>query len=85
MLSMIDTGQDCEAHPAFWAPFVLVGEELDHGLSDNAFEFGLLGNTFVRFIRALDAIQPFVAFGRKQLRYCIYAARSGWASDSEAV
>lgn len=26
MLSMIDTGQDYEAHPAYWAPFVLVGE-----------------------------------------------------------
>jgi tetratricopeptide (TPR) repeat protein/CHAT domain-containing protein len=27
MLSMIDTGKAYEAHPAFWAPFVLVGEE----------------------------------------------------------
>jgi CHAT domain-containing protein len=26
MLSMIKTGKDYEAHPAFWAPFVLVGE-----------------------------------------------------------
>jgi CHAT domain-containing protein/Tfp pilus assembly protein PilF len=26
MLSMIATGKDYEAHPAFWAPFVLVGE-----------------------------------------------------------
>src|SRR5215470_5414540 len=26
MLSMIDTGKDYQAHPAFWAPFVLVGE-----------------------------------------------------------
>jgi tetratricopeptide (TPR) repeat protein/CHAT domain-containing protein len=26
MLSMIDTDKDYEAHPAFWAPFVLVGE-----------------------------------------------------------
>jgi CHAT domain-containing protein len=26
MLSMITTGKDFEAHPAFWAPFVLVGE-----------------------------------------------------------
>jgi CHAT domain-containing protein/tetratricopeptide (TPR) repeat protein len=26
MLSMIDTGKDYESHPAFWAPFVLVGE-----------------------------------------------------------
>jgi len=26
MLSMIDTGKDYEAHPAFWAPFVVVGE-----------------------------------------------------------
>lgn len=25
MLAMIDKGQDFEAHPAFWAPFVLVG------------------------------------------------------------
>jgi tetratricopeptide (TPR) repeat protein/CHAT domain-containing protein len=26
MMSMIATGEDFEAHPAFWAPFVLVGE-----------------------------------------------------------
>jgi CHAT domain-containing protein len=26
MLSMITSGKDFEAHPAFWAPFVLVGE-----------------------------------------------------------
>jgi CHAT domain-containing protein/tetratricopeptide (TPR) repeat protein len=26
MLSLISTGKDYEAHPAFWAPFVLVGE-----------------------------------------------------------
>ena len=26
MLSMIDIGKEYEAHPAFWAPFVLVGE-----------------------------------------------------------
>jgi CHAT domain-containing protein len=26
MLDMIATGKDYEAHPAFWAPFVLVGE-----------------------------------------------------------
>ena len=26
MLAMIDTGKDYEAHPSFWAPFVLVGE-----------------------------------------------------------
>jgi CHAT domain-containing protein len=26
MLSMIDTGNPYEAHPAFWAPLVLVGE-----------------------------------------------------------
>jgi CHAT domain-containing protein/tetratricopeptide (TPR) repeat protein len=26
MLSMIDSGKEYEAHPAFWAPFVLVGE-----------------------------------------------------------
>jgi CHAT domain-containing protein len=27
MLSMINTAKDYEAHPAFWAPFVLVGED----------------------------------------------------------
>jgi CHAT domain-containing protein len=26
MLSLITTAKDYEAHPAFWAPFVLVGE-----------------------------------------------------------
>ena len=26
MLSLLRTGQDAEAHPSFWAPFVLVGE-----------------------------------------------------------
>jgi CHAT domain-containing protein len=26
MPKLIDKGQDIEAHPAFWAPFVLVGE-----------------------------------------------------------
>ena len=26
MLSLIDKGTPQEAHPAFWAPFVLVGE-----------------------------------------------------------
>ena len=26
MLAMIDTGEAREAHPAFWAPFVVVGE-----------------------------------------------------------
>jgi len=26
MQAMIDSGKDYEAHPAFWAPFVLVGE-----------------------------------------------------------
>jgi CHAT domain-containing protein len=26
MLAMIDSGQDAQAHPAFWLPFVLVGE-----------------------------------------------------------
>jgi hypothetical protein len=26
-LSLSDAGKPCEAHPAFWAPFVLVGEE----------------------------------------------------------
>ena len=53
-------------------------------LSDNAFEFGFLGDTFVPFIRALDAIQPFVAFGGKQLHYFIYAARSGGLASEAA-
>jgi CHAT domain-containing protein len=26
MLSMIDKGEKREAHPAYWAPFVVVGE-----------------------------------------------------------
>jgi CHAT domain-containing protein len=26
MLSMIESGRDYEAHPAFWAPFVIVGK-----------------------------------------------------------
>jgi CHAT domain-containing protein len=26
MLALMDTGTSGEAHPAFWAPFVLVGE-----------------------------------------------------------
>jgi hypothetical protein len=26
MLDMIDRGQPHEAHPSFWAPFVVVGE-----------------------------------------------------------
>jgi CHAT domain-containing protein len=26
MLDLIDEGKTYEAHPAFWAPFVLVGE-----------------------------------------------------------
>jgi hypothetical protein len=52
-------------------------------LSDNAFEFSLLGNTFVRFIRALDAIQRLVAFGWEQLRYFVYATRSGLASEAD--
>jgi CHAT domain-containing protein len=26
MLAMIDKGEALEAHPAYWAPFVLVGE-----------------------------------------------------------
>ncbi len=26
MLAMIDSGKPHEAHPAFWAPFVVVGE-----------------------------------------------------------
>ena len=26
MLAMIDTGKPHEAHPAYWAPFVVVGE-----------------------------------------------------------
>jgi hypothetical protein len=54
--------------------------------SDNAFEFGLLGNTFVRFIRALDAIQPFVALGWKQLRYFIHAdALASETSDTVRI
>jgi hypothetical protein len=51
--------------------------EFDRMLSGDAFEFGLLGNTFVWFVRALDAIQPFTALGWKQLRYFIYTAGSG--------
>jgi hypothetical protein len=26
MLAMIDTGEPREAHPTYWAPFVVVGE-----------------------------------------------------------
>jgi CHAT domain-containing protein len=26
MLALIETGKPYEAHPAFWAPFVVVGE-----------------------------------------------------------
>jgi CHAT domain-containing protein len=26
MLAMIDKGETYEAHPAFWAPFIVVGE-----------------------------------------------------------
>jgi CHAT domain-containing protein len=26
MLAMIDNGEDAQAHPAFWSPFVLVGK-----------------------------------------------------------
>jgi CHAT domain-containing protein len=26
MLAMIDTGEPRQAHPAFWAPFVVIGE-----------------------------------------------------------
>jgi len=29
MLALIDAGEPQEAHPAFWAPFVLVGESED--------------------------------------------------------
>jgi hypothetical protein len=56
-------------------------------LSGDAFEFGLLGNTFVWFLRALDAIQPFVALGWKQLRYFIDTAGSGGLASeaSDAV
>lgn len=56
-------------------------------LSGNAFEFGLLGNTFVWFVRALDTIQPFIALGWKQLRYFIYTAGSGGLASeaSDAV
>jgi hypothetical protein len=34
MISMIDTGKTYEAHPAFWAPIVLVGEEEPRGRRD---------------------------------------------------
>jgi hypothetical protein len=44
--------------------------------SGNAFEFCLLGNTFVRFVRALDAIESLVALGWKQLRDLIHAGES---------
>lgn len=27
MISLIDTGKPHEAHPAYWAPFVVVGKE----------------------------------------------------------
>jgi CHAT domain-containing protein len=30
MLALIDKGEAFEAHPAFWAPFVVVGEGADH-------------------------------------------------------
>jgi hypothetical protein len=61
--------------------------EFDRTLLGDAFEFGLLGNTFVWFIRALDAIQPFVALGWKQLRYFIDTAGSGGLASeaSDAV
>jgi CHAT domain-containing protein len=26
MLSLIDTGEPREAHPAYWAPFIVIGE-----------------------------------------------------------
>src|SRR6516162_3316044 len=52
---------------------------------NNAFEIGLLGDALMRFVRALDAIVPFVALGRKQLRDLIHAARSGLASGAGRV
>ena len=54
-------------------------------LSGNAVEFGLLGDTFVRFIHALDAIQPFVALGWKQLRDFVHAPRSRLASEAGPI
>jgi hypothetical protein len=35
MLAMIDKGEPRQAHPAFWAPFVVVGEgsSLEHGVT----------------------------------------------------
>ena len=59
--------------------------EFDRVLSDNAFEFGLLGNAFVGFIHALDAIQRFVALGWKQLRDFIRAAPSRLASEAGSI
>src|SRR5215467_6612606 len=53
--------------------------------SDNTLEIGLLGDALMRFVRALDAIVPFVALGRKQLRDLVHAARSGLASGAGRV
>ena len=59
--------------------------ECDRVLSGKAFEFGLLGNALVGFIRALDAIQRFVALGWKQLRDFICAAPSRLASEAGSI
>ena len=44
--------------------------------SGRTYEISLVGNTLVRFIRALDAILPFAAVRWKQLRDFVRAARS---------
>ena len=41
MLAMIDNGQTREAHPAYWAPFVVVGEG---AAGDNAYASGRVGS-----------------------------------------
>src|SRR5262245_29030613 len=53
--------------------------------SESAFEIGLLGDALVRFICALDAILPFLALRRKQLRDLIHAARPSLASGARGV
>jgi len=59
--------------PTAGAPAQKLGESSGLPL-DNAFEIGLLGHALMRFVRALDAILPLLAFGRKQLRDLIHAA-----------
>src|SRR5262249_60883851 len=61
-----------------------LGESSDFP-SDSAFEIGLLGDALVRFARALDAIVPFVALRRKQLRDLIHAARTSLPSGARRV